>query len=111
MAETDTKVPTTEVAPEPSFTGDALRPRGWMYKRLGSDKFNVGWYASPKFQLGMVAFVCFLCPGMFNALSGLGGAGIKNPALADQMVSSADCDCSYDCIDHPLDASPSDSCA
>jgi hypothetical protein len=35
----------------------------------------------------MVAFVCFMCPGMFNALSGLGGGGKADPTLADQMVS------------------------
>lgn len=34
----------------------------------------------------MVAFVCFLCPGMFNALSGLGGGGKSDPGLADKMV-------------------------
>lgn len=61
---------------------DVPRPSGWMYKRMG----RLGWYASPKFQLGMVAFVCFLCPGMFNALSGLGGGGKSDPSLADDMV-------------------------
>lgn len=34
----------------------------------------------------MVAFVCFLCPGMFNALGGLGGGGKSDPTLADNMV-------------------------
>lgn len=58
------------------------RPSGWMYRKIGS----LGWYASPRFQLGMVAFVCFLCPGMFNALSGLGGGGKADPTLADEMV-------------------------
>lgn len=27
-------------------------------------------------QLLMVSFVCFMCPGMYNALTGLGGAGL-----------------------------------
>ncbi|RAL64249.1 hypothetical protein DID88_002141 [Monilinia fructigena] len=36
-------------------------------------------------QLTMVAFVCFLCPGMFNALGGLGGGGKSDPTLADNM--------------------------
>lgn len=62
---------------------EGLRPSGWMYKKFG----RMGWYASPKVQLGMVAFVCFLCPGMFNALSGLGGGGKADPGLADEMVS------------------------
>lgn len=65
---------------------DAPRPTGWMYKSIGIGKFKIGWYASPKFQLGMVAFVCFMCPGMFNALSGLGGGGKSDPKLADDMV-------------------------
>lgn len=27
-------------------------------------------------DLVMVAFICFLCPGMFNALNGMGGGGL-----------------------------------
>ena len=34
-------------------------PRGWKYKRF----FGLPYYASPQFQLVLVAFVCFLCPG------------------------------------------------
>lgn len=50
------------------------RPAGWMYKgfRIFGHEY---WYASPTVQLIMVSFVCFLCPGMFNALGGIGGAG------------------------------------
>lgn len=50
------------------------RPAGWMYKGFKLGKTEV-WYASPIVQLLMVAMVCFLCPGMFNALGGLGGGG------------------------------------
>lgn len=50
------------------------RPAGWMYKGIKIGKKEV-WYASPIVQLIMVALVCFLCPGMFNALGGLGGGG------------------------------------
>ncbi|KAI0900670.1 MFS general substrate transporter [Annulohypoxylon nitens] len=58
------------------------RPDGWMYKgfRVGGKEI---WYASPKIQLLMVAFVCFLCPGMYNALTGLGGAGQVNGQVQD----------------------------
>lgn len=66
--------------------GDAPRPSGWKYKKFPV----VGWYASPKFQLLLVAFVCFLCPGMFNALGGLGGGGKADAKLADDMVSRED---------------------
>lgn len=58
------------------------RPAGWKYrgrKVLGVEL----WYASPKVQLFLVAIVCFLCPGMFNALSGLGGGGQVTPYAQD----------------------------
>lgn len=58
-----------------------IRPSGWMYRT----RFGGLWYASPQVQLGMVSFVCFLCPGMFNALGGLGGGGKTNATLADNM--------------------------
>jgi hypothetical protein len=62
-------------------------PRGWKYKQFRV--FGVPlWYASPRVQLLMVSFVCFMCPGMFNALGGLGGGGKINPTLADNMVSA-----------------------
>lgn len=63
--------------------GPIQRPAGWMYKgrRIGRHEL---WYASPKVQLLIVAMVCFLCPGMFNALSGLGGAGLDVQDAAAQ---------------------------
>jgi MFS family permease len=85
------QAPATEV-PELKARGtdasDAIqRPSGWMYKG-----FNVGrkelWYASPIVQLLMVAMVCFLCPGMFNALGGLGGGG-QVDATAQNDASTA----------------------
>jgi hypothetical protein len=66
--------------------GDLQLPAGWMYKSWGVGRWRTPWYASPRFQLGMVAFVCFMCPGMFNALGGLGGGGKADPHLADVMV-------------------------
>ncbi|KAI8380806.1 major facilitator superfamily domain-containing protein [Blakeslea trispora] len=32
-------------------------------------------YNDPNFQVFLVGFICFCCPGMFNALNGMGGAG------------------------------------
>lgn len=32
-------------------------------------------YNSPLFQVILIGLVCFCCPGMFNALSGMGGGG------------------------------------
>lgn len=59
-----------------------VRPAGWIYKGFKVGKSEV-WFASPKVQLLMVAMVCFLCPGMFNALGGLGGGGQVNATAAD----------------------------
>jgi MFS family permease len=66
---------------------ELVLPGGWKYKVL-NQKHHV-WYASPKFQLVMVALVCFLCPGMFNALGGMGGGGKSDATLADNMVTTS----------------------
>ncbi|KAB5583497.1 major facilitator superfamily domain-containing protein [Coniochaeta sp. 2T2.1] len=69
--------PTTTTKPQiigSAAEGSIPRPGGWMYKGFKVGKKEV-WYASPIVQLVMVAMVCFLCPGMFNALGGLGGGG------------------------------------
>lgn len=62
--------------------GTITRPSGWMYRGFKVGKTEV-WYASPIVQLIMVSMVCFLCPGMFNALGGLGGAGMKDTKAQD----------------------------
>jgi MFS family permease len=67
---------------------DAIqRPSGWMYKGFSVGRKEL-WYASPIVQLLMVAMVCFLCPGMFNALGGLGGGG-QVDATAQNDASTA----------------------
>lgn len=63
-------------------------PQGWMYRHRRIFGLNIPWYASPRVQLVMVAFVCFMCPGMFNALGGMGGGGKTDATLADNMVSN-----------------------
>ncbi|KAI3328127.1 MFS general substrate transporter [Xylariaceae sp. AK1471] len=57
------------------------RPEGWMYKGFRPFGGKEIWYASPKAQLLMVSFVCFLCPGLYNALGGLGGGGQLNSTV------------------------------
>ncbi|KAF2033847.1 MFS general substrate transporter [Setomelanomma holmii] len=47
----------------------------WKYKTWKIGPVTLPCYASPEAQLMLVSFVCFLCPGMFNALNGLGGTG------------------------------------
>ncbi|KAK4225780.1 major facilitator superfamily domain-containing protein [Podospora fimiseda] len=74
--------PTKEVDLTP-----ASRPSGWMYK--GFTVFGTEiWFASPIVQLLMVAMVCFLCPGMFNALSGLGAAGQVDPSAQNDAATA-----------------------
>lgn len=70
-------------------TENMPRPRGWMYLSAKVGSHSLPWYASPPVQLGLVSAVCFLCPGMYNALTGLGGGGRKDVTLADHMVSKA----------------------
>ncbi|KAI5279169.1 hypothetical protein KEM54_004309, partial [Ascosphaera aggregata] len=73
--------------PSPSLetADESLRPKGkaWMYKSFNLGPFTLPHYASPMAQLLIVAFVCFLCPGMFNAVNGLGGAGLLNKDAAN----------------------------
>ncbi|EOA40351.1 hypothetical protein CARUB_v10009079mg [Capsella rubella] len=38
---------------------------------------------SPLAQVSLMGFVCFCCPGMFNALSGMGGGGQVDPTAAN----------------------------
>ncbi|PWN52769.1 MFS general substrate transporter [Violaceomyces palustris] len=42
------------------------------------------YYLKPSFQIVLLGIVFFLCPGMFNALSGLGGGGQLDPTTANQ---------------------------
>ncbi|RMZ86738.1 hypothetical protein DV736_g6035, partial [Chaetothyriales sp. CBS 134916] len=51
----------------------------WMYKKINLGFVSIPGYASPEFQIIFIAFVCFLCPGMFNAVNGLGAGGVANP--------------------------------
>ncbi|VTT55925.1 unnamed protein product [Fusarium fujikuroi] len=66
-------------------TGVVDVPQGYKYRQYRIFGFTLPWYASPKIQLGMVAFVCFMCPGMFNALNGMGGGGFKDTKLVNDM--------------------------
>lgn len=54
-------------------------PDSWKYRRFSIGSFKLPWFASPPVQLVIVSFVCFMCPGMFNALNGMGGGGQLDP--------------------------------
>ncbi|KAJ5494874.1 Major facilitator superfamily domain general substrate transporter [Penicillium fimorum] len=75
--------PASETMKEPVTQSEgfdmAEASSGTFYSRVS------GWYAKPLFQLVMVALICFLCPGMFNALSGMGGGGMTDATLVDKM--------------------------
>lgn len=63
-------------------------PKGWMYKQRSIGSWAIPWYASPKIQLLMVSFVCFLCPGMFNAVNGLGAGGQVTKKPSDDALTA-----------------------
>lgn len=64
----------------------AVVPSGWMYKSFHIGRWATPYYASPMTQLLLVSFVCFLCPGMYNALNGLGGGGISNADASNKAA-------------------------
>ncbi|CBF84836.1 hypothetical protein AN1427.2 [Aspergillus nidulans FGSC A4] len=70
--------PLSTTDPEVQQDSQRLPGKPWMYKNLKLGPLTVPYYASPQFQLVLVAFVCFLCPGMYNSVNGLGGAGQLN---------------------------------
>lgn len=92
MADIDekTNVAETKSAAEPGlespYQAHGEQPTGWMYRQRKIGPFTIPHYASPKIQLLMIAFVCFLCPGMYNSLSGLGGGGQLNTSVADNST-------------------------
>lgn len=66
----------------------AGRSKNWRYRDFRVGRLYVPHYASPPAQLIIVSMVCFLCPGMFNALTGMGGGGQIN-ALAANNANTA----------------------
>ena len=77
------KSPVDLHSPSEEGNGDVELPTGWKYQTYRLGPWIVPCYASPPFQLMLVALVCFLCPGMFNAVNGLGGGGQFNATTAD----------------------------
>ncbi|CAN9118471.1 unnamed protein product [Alternaria alternata] len=68
--------------------GSFERRRGWKYRSLGIGPVKLPYYASPESQLILVSFVCFLCPGMFNAVNGIGAAGLDDDAHASNAANT-----------------------
>ncbi|KAF3036058.1 hypothetical protein E8E12_005255 [Didymella heteroderae] len=62
-----------------SDSNTLVLPDSWKYKRFSIFGYKLPWFASPPVQLVIVSLVCFMCPGMFNALNGMGGGGQLDP--------------------------------
>lgn len=78
--EVDQKAGDHSQAPSANYDQEATQDtqvmgKPWMYKQLSIGRWKLPWFASPMVQLLLVSFVCFLCPGMYNAVTGLGGGG------------------------------------
>ncbi|ESW08367.1 hypothetical protein PHAVU_009G039900 [Phaseolus vulgaris] len=50
--------------------------------------FNLFRYNSPIIQIVLIGLVCFCCPGMFNALSGMGGGGQVNSTASNNALTA-----------------------
>ncbi|GMP70778.1 hypothetical protein CsSME_00029483 [Camellia sinensis var. sinensis] len=51
--------------------------------KMMTRKSSIFRYNSPLVQVTLIGLVCFCCPGMFNALSGMGGGGQVDPTAAN----------------------------
>lgn len=60
IPEVDSQTPSMD---QGSYEVTAPPPTGWMYKSRKCCGITLPYYASPKAQLLLVSFVCFLCPG------------------------------------------------
>jgi hypothetical protein len=62
--------PTTDIETAPTFNPSSSKTR------------LVTIYSHPWTQIILISLICFCCPGMYNALSGLGGSGQVDPTVA-----------------------------
>lgn len=69
---------TRSSSPESAEPVSVPQGKPWMYKTFKLGPIKIPAYATPQFQIVFIALVCFLCPGMFNAINGLGAAGQVN---------------------------------
>lgn len=91
--EVDEKMPHT--ADEEHIYPSASEPKRWYHTGLKVFGYQFPAYNEAKVQLVMVSFVCFMCPGMFNALSGLGGGGLPKQFFATADNSSVALYCTF----------------
>ncbi|KIL62211.1 hypothetical protein M378DRAFT_129158 [Amanita muscaria Koide BX008] len=72
------------VEPEKGYSSDNESQQP-IYERPKGLK---GLYMHPVTQLVMLALVCFMCPGLFNALGGLGGGGQLDETTSDNSLTA-----------------------
>ncbi|KAK9093669.1 hypothetical protein Scep_025138 [Stephania cephalantha] len=66
------------------IVGDELESQSQQHHHHHPNKQSTTFrYNSPLVQVALIGLVCFCCPGMFNALSGLGGGGQVDPKAAN----------------------------
>jgi hypothetical protein len=73
----------TEVEAQASENPDDTRGPEWMYSKGPRIFGNIWYYASTQVQVALISIICFLEPGLFNAITGLGGAGQIDATAAD----------------------------
>ncbi len=87
----DARLPSSEQShsyENPKLPEGPMKYKNWRYRQFRLGRLYLPYYASPPAQLLIVSLVCFLCPGMFNALTGMGGGGQIN-ALAANNANTA----------------------
>ncbi|CAL0327533.1 unnamed protein product [Lupinus luteus] len=55
---------------------------------INTKKSSLFRYNSPFVQVILIGLVCFCCPGMFNALSGMGGGGQVNATASNNSLTA-----------------------
>ena len=70
-----------------SYDGSHVAP-GAEYEVVPRPTGLKGLYYNPTTQIVMLGFVCFMCPGLFNSLNGLGGGGQLNETTSANANSS-----------------------
>ncbi|CAA9962035.1 MFS-1 multi-domain protein [Pyrenophora teres f. maculata] len=88
MTKADRTWATARTPVQPNEHAGFENPKGWKYKNLKIGPVTLPCYASPESQLILVSFVCFLCPGMFNAVNGIGAAGIDDDGKASNAANT-----------------------
>eukprot|EP00250_Pteridium_aquilinum_P021054 c25016_g1_i3 orf=147-1625(-) len=59
-------------------------PAAWLRRR----PWLAHHYSTPLFQISLIGFICFCCPGMLNAVNGMGAGGQENPHAANNGLTA-----------------------